>query len=130
MDVFEGPGLVAGANTDPEFRLAARFWNATIRLEIGDAHYVLEVCEGAVRGLEPLRPDEADASTHSITAPRQEWERLLATKPEPFYQDLMAAVFRHGFRLEGDPVEFYPYYPAVTRFFELARELTSEAREA
>ena len=43
--------------------------------------------------------------------------------PKPFYQDLMAAQTRQGFKVTGpDLTAFHPYYRAVNRLFELMRE--------
>ena len=36
MDIARFDRLQKVANNDPEFRIAARFWNSTLRLEMGE----------------------------------------------------------------------------------------------
>lgn len=43
-------------NLDPEFKIAARFWNAIVRLEIGDETYVLVIRDGRLDSMAP--PEE------------------------------------------------------------------------
>jgi hypothetical protein len=57
-----------------------------------------------------------------ISAPVEDWRELLEPIPKPFFQDLMAAITRHNFKLEGDLVAFHPYYRATCRLFELMRQ--------
>jgi hypothetical protein len=48
---------------------------------------------------------------------------MLKPVPKAFYQDLMAAMTRHNFRVEGNLVAFNPYYRAICRLFELMRTI-------
>lgn len=112
--------LVDAANLDPEFRNAARFWTARLRLEICEGAVQVHIADGKITGIESGGESAADLS---ISAPREEWEELLEAVPRPFYQDLFGALERHGFRLEGDLEGFYPYYPAARRLIELMREI-------
>ena len=111
--------LKARANADPEFRLAARFWNAELALCDELAGQLVKIEDGRVRGLRPYAP--GDACDVSISAPREEWDRFLAPVPRPFYQDLWGAWTRHGFELDGDLDSLYAYYPALRRMFDLLR---------
>jgi hypothetical protein len=114
--------IIDSANEDGEFKMAARFWNATVRLDIGEQPHILRVRDGRLVSL--CKCDSAEAAGYDIriSAPEADWEELLRPVPRPFYQDLMAASWRHGFRVEGRVVEFYPYYRAINRLFELIRE--------
>jgi hypothetical protein len=42
------PKLQEAANGDPEFRLAARFWNTAVRLEMGDEALLLRTEKGQI----------------------------------------------------------------------------------
>jgi hypothetical protein len=91
--------LPDAANRDGEFRIAARFWDCTLRIDEGGRGNTIQIENGRITAVEP-----AGAGTSwdlRIAAPAEEWEKLLARVPRPFYQDLYGAVMHHGFGLEG-----------------------------
>jgi len=111
--------LAERANDDGEFALHARFWNATIKLRIGQTTHRLDVRDGrlADRGAW----FGAIAGDLTIEAEESEWANLLEGMPRPFYQDLYAATIHHGFTVAGDTRHYCAYYPAVRRLIELMR---------
>lgn len=123
MPLFNPLAVAAAANSDGEFQLAARLWNADVRLDVGEQAYLLRMREGRIADFESLQPAQLSAvrSDVRIFAPDSDWQELLRPVPKPFYQDLMAAMTRQGFQVEGDLVGFRPYYRAVNRLFELMR---------
>ena len=112
--------LAQRANADGEFALHARFWNATIRLDVGRSRYRLDVRDGIVADCTPWLGSIACDLT--IGADETEWGRLLEAIPKPFYQDLYAATVHHGFTVSGDQLNYCAYYPALRRLVELMRE--------
>lgn len=112
-------------NEDPEFKLAARFWNATVRIQIGKYRYKVLIDEGLFKSIEPWFG--AIACDLSITAPEEEWERLLELTPRPFYQDLYPAAIHHDFDVSGDLESYCAYYPAIRRMIEILREVNNSA---
>ena len=116
--------LPDAANRDGEFRIAARFWDCTLRLDEGDRGSTIRIENGQITAVEPA---QAGASWDlRIAAPPEEWEKLLAPVPQPFYQDLQGAATHHGFVLEGDlEHHLFPYYPAVRRLIEILRSTES-----
>ena len=121
MSLFETNSITSAANADGEFKLAARFWNADIRLEVGSDTYLMRMREGR---LSEFSKSDASKWDVKISAPESDWRELLKPVPKPFYQDLMAAMTRQGFKLEGDMLGFNPYYRATCRLFELMRKAT------
>ena len=121
MSLLDWPRLGKRANDDGEFRLLARFWNASIRIELGGEHVRLALRDGVVAGIEPWGGRTACDLT--ITAPESAWRELLAPLPKPFYHDLTAAAVHHEFGLFGDVRHRCAYYPAVRRLVELMREV-------
>jgi hypothetical protein len=119
--MFDESRIAQAANDDAEFRLAARFWNSTIRFDAGDESYRLKIREGKIAEFAPIAGNDARQYDIRISAPREDWHELLKPTPRPFYQDLMAAVWRQGFKLEGDLLGFNPYYQAMNRLLELMR---------
>jgi hypothetical protein len=119
MALFDTHAITLAANSDGEFKLAARLWNADLRFEIGAEPYLLQIREGRISEF-----SKADASKWDvkISAPESDWRELLRPIPKPFYQDLMAAMTRQGFKVEGDLLGFNPYYRATCRLFELMRQ--------
>lgn len=117
--------LPAAANGDPEFRIAARFWNSTLRLEMGETALLIRIDKGemtevisGVQAFALLSP-----SNIVISAPADEWRKFLERIPKPFYTDLFGATTHHGFKVGGDMESFYAYYPAVRRLFDIMRSL-------
>lgn len=106
-------------NDDPEFRYNARYWDASLRLGIGENRLCVRIANGHVEAIRPFGPD--DSSDIGVDAATEEWEQLLAPVPRPFYQSLYAATLHHGFTLTGDDVETYAYMGALTRLLDVMR---------
>lgn len=119
MALLDTQAIVSAANSDGEFKLAARLWNADVRLDVGDDGYLMRVRDGRISEFSPSNSSNYDVK---ISAPESDWRELLKPVPKAFYQDLMAAMTRHGFRVEGDLLGFNPYYRATCRLFELMRK--------
>ncbi len=113
----------ARANDDGEFRIHARFWNATVRLGVGHRNYRVPIDNGCVGLIE--RWSGGVASDLAIHAPEADWQALLATLPRPFYQDLYPAAIHHGFEVVGDTANYCAYYPAIRRLIEIMREVNN-----
>ena len=109
------------ANDDAEFRIAARFWEAVLRIGVDDAGTLIRIRDGRIEEVAPELPIGMSSWDFSISAGAEQWRRFLEPVPEPFYQDLWGASLYHGFRVEGNLETFYPYYAAVRRMFELMR---------
>lgn len=127
MALFNAAAATEIANSDGEFQIAARFWNANLRLdardESGDVSYLLRIRDGRI--VEFTRLDSAPKVDCDVTisAPLVDWREMLKPVPKPFFQDLMAAMTRQGFRVEGDLLGFNPYYRATCRLIEIMRNL-------
>ena len=53
----------------------------------------------------------------ALRAPEELWAKLLAPVPPPMFNDIVpAAAF--GFVVDGDPLTYWQYYPAVRRLIE------------
>ncbi len=106
-------------NDDAEFRRAARYWDGSVRLGIGDAPFCLRLEQGRVEELRPWAV--GDRSDVDITASEAEWERLLAPVPRPFYQSLAGAVMHHEVSLGGDVETSTVYTGALQRLLDVLR---------
>jgi hypothetical protein len=117
--------LPAAANNDPEFRITARFWNSTLRLDMGDVPLLIRIEKGQIT--EVVSGEHAFSlltpANIIISAPAAEWQKFLERIPKPFYVDLWGATAYHGFKVGGDMESFYAYYPAVRRLFDIMRAL-------
>ena len=129
MDITRFERLQTAANNDPEFRIAARFWDTVLRITMGDTAHLLYIRDGQMTAVRPWDPMQQVWTSWqvSITAPAEDWSKFLAPLPPPFYQDLWGATLHHGFTVEGDLASFYPYYPAMRRLFDLMRAVVREA---
>jgi hypothetical protein len=120
MALIEWTRLADRVNADGEFALAARFWDATLRLDVGPESRRLRFEAGTLREVASCERD-AECDLH-VSAPAEEWERLLEPVPRPFYQDLFGAQLHHDIALNANPVDFAAYYPALRRLLEILRE--------
>jgi hypothetical protein len=127
MPLFDCDAVAQAANADSEFKLAARFWSADLRLAADDETYLMSIRDGRITLFSQLRGAEAAKTTSDvqITGSRAGWRELLKPVPKPFFQDLMSAVTRENFQLEGDLISFYPYYRATCRLLEIMRTIPS-----
>jgi hypothetical protein len=127
MAIFDASAIAAAANADGEFQLAARLWNTDLRFDVGNDSYILRMRDGRIAEFAPLDASMAASvkSDARISAPISDWDELLKPVPKPFFQDLMAAITRQNFKLEGDLPGFHPYYRATCRLFELMRQAQS-----
>jgi DsbC/DsbD-like thiol-disulfide interchange protein len=118
--------LQAGVNADPEFRLAARYWNATLSLESTTRALRVEIAEGRIAN---CREGEAgEPATITVRAPDDGWAQFLAPVPRPFYQDLLGGcVQHHGFTVAGDILTLSAYYQATQRLFAVMRVLRTQS---
>jgi len=123
MALIDWAGLADRVNGDAEFALAARFWDATLRLDLGPRSRRLRFEGGALRQVSPCADDAA--CDLYISAPEREWEHLLEPVPAPFYQDVFGAQLHHDVELGEDPLDFAAYYPALRRLVEILREARS-----
>ena len=109
-------------NLDPEFVLAARYWNARLKLFIGDDAYFVDIVDGVItRFVEGA--NGFDSYTIVIGGPLDVWEQILKEVPPPFYQDFWSAFMRHGFTMTGDLESLYAYYGALRRMVEVLRSI-------
>ena len=113
-------------NRDPEFRLAARLWDATLRLDMGDHSHSRRFEDGSLVDVAPCAADAA--CDLFVGASEEQWQELLAPVPRPYYQDLFGAQWQHGVRLPEDPVAYAAYYPALRRLIQLLSAAREEAR--
>lgn len=129
MDISRFDRLQDAANNDPEFRIAARFWNSALRFEMGDAVLHVRLVDGRITTVAPGRPaiELLTPSNICVAAAAAEWQQLLQPIPKPFYVDLWSATAHHGFTVAGDMEMFYAYYPAVRRLIDLMRTLARGA---
>jgi hypothetical protein len=124
LHLADPAGLQAGANADAEFRLAARYWNATLSLESPTRALRVEILEGRVANCREGAAGEP--ATITVTAPDDGWAEFLAPEPRPFYQDLLGGcVQHHGFTVAGDMLTLSAYYQATQRLFAVMRALRS-----
>jgi len=119
--------VVTLAADDGEWRIAARMWNAVLRLDVDQVAHLLRIENGKLvnHTAAPASDPAATPYTVRVAATGDGWRELLAPVPRPFYQDLYGAMTRHGFTAGGDFESFFAYYPAVRRLVELLRAAQS-----
>ena len=134
MDLVDLERFKDTVNRDPEFKIAARFWDGTVKVGMGEHTLILKIKDGVLQDvLEPAGSNlmvvmrEYDIE---VSAPEAEWVQFLQEKPRRFYHDLFAAVVRHDFTWGGDMQMWFAYYGALRRMFELMRGSAKVPQEA
>ncbi|MFC9978437.1 alpha/beta fold hydrolase [Gordonia sp. NPDC127522] len=109
--------VVTAANADGEFPRVARYWTCLLRLSFGRETVTFRLDDGHIS----VGPADAELGPDDvlITAPAQEWTKLLAAVPEAGWHDLYKA---HGFTVDADFLVFGPYYAAIRRLVDLMRD--------
>ena len=114
--------LQSSIDADPEFRMAARYWTATLSLESPSHALRIEIADGRVASCRETAPGQP--ATITVLAPEDGWAQFLAAVPRPFYQDLLGGcVQHHGFQVAGDMLSLSAYYQAASRLFAVMRTL-------
>ncbi len=128
MPLVDPARLQAAANSDPEFRLAARYWNATLSLESPSRALRVEIADGLLASCRA--GERGQPATITVVASDEGWAEFLAAVPRPFYQDLLGGcVQHHGFTLAGDLLSLSAYYQASQRLFAIMRGLRARTGE-
>ena len=126
MPLADPTALVTAANADPEFRMAARYWTASLALAAPAGTLRVEIADGRVATC--CNGSSGEPATITVTAPDDGWARFLAPVPRPFYQDLLGGcVQHHGFTVAGDMLELNAYYLATQRLFAVMRALRARS---
>jgi hypothetical protein len=113
--------LAERLNADPEFRLSAATWTASLAWYVADGgRYRLNVADGVVTHF-GVDAGCADPATVRMHFSRRDWLQLFEPVPKPLSE--LWSVLRSGeATLEGDLVEsFFPYYPALSRAIAVVR---------
>ena len=108
------------ANDDAEFAIAARMWNADVVFASGADAVRMTVHEGRIGEVAAAAPDAS--ATIRVSGPADGWAKALQRVPPAFYHDLYGAMMHHGFTIEGPVEEVGPYYRAISRLIEIARD--------
>ena len=120
MAMIDKDAFVASVNRDPEFAVACRYFNGSLKLDMGDDPILLTFRDGKLARLsEATLFDSADVA---IKGSVEGWQEFLQPTPKPFFHDMFAAVVREGFEWSGDLVTFFAYYGAFRRMFDVMRE--------
>jgi hypothetical protein len=112
-------------NSDPEFRLAARYMTEDILFGVGGSRCIVKVRDGAVKEI-ALNPTPVDKWDYFIKGPEKSWEKLLQPFPPPFYQGFFTAAMREDFEFGGNVEALFAYYWATQRMIAVMRQLQNE----
>lgn len=121
MSLVDTEKLKSALNNDREFKITAKFWDSTLKLNIGQDAILIRVRDGEVREVSSS-PSMFDSVDLIFAAPESEWREFLQPAPKPFYNDIFAAGLHRGFSWTGDMEAMFRHYPAIRRMFDVMRE--------
>ncbi len=102
---------------DGEFRLAARYWDGSLTLDLDGTRLEFSIVDGRTAG----GPDAEPEPSITVSGPEDVWSQILAEVPPPCYNDILPARM-FGLRVGGNRETFWQYYPAIRRLVDLLRE--------
>jgi hypothetical protein len=116
-----------GGNSDPEFAIAGRYWNAIIRFYTNEAdEYFMQIEHGRVTCFRE-GSDGYRVSTIYVGGPRRTWREILRPRPKRFCNDFFPAAIHRGMQLGGDLSSLYAYYGALQRITAIMRREFNKA---
>lgn len=108
-------GIAERCRADGEFRLASRFWDGSLELDLGAERLAFTLAAGQIR------PGIESPADIRIAGPAATWERLLSPLPPPLFNDIMPAR-AFGLTVAGNDEMFSQYFPAIRRMVDILRE--------
>jgi hypothetical protein len=113
-------------NSDPEFRLASRFFSKDILLIVGEAKCIVKLRDGNVTEIKG-NPTFMNPWSFFIKGSAEAWQKFLQPIPPPTFTDLYGCMSRQHFELGGDIEAAFAHYWALTRMLDVLRELENES---
>lgn len=111
--------LEAILQEDKEFNREIRYFDGTVKLQMGDATYCLLIKDGKLVTLTDKLPADTTADT-VFGGTDFQWSNLLAAVPVPFFQCIQTSCVREGMTMSND-VKSLAYLPAWNRLFRVMR---------
>lgn len=111
-------------SNDPEFMREIRYYDGTLRMNMGDDSYQIVFSNGRPVDATDKAPSYSAPVTTWITGTDNMWEHLLARKPIPYYQCLQTTCVKHGMTMSSN-VETLAYLPAWNRMVFVLRDIVN-----
>lgn len=106
---------------DPEFNLHRKYFEAKIRVVIGETQsFQLIIRDGLDIEVDPV-VTPFDGFDIQLAGSEEHWAKMLEPYPPAFYQDFYPAMVHHGFKIEGDMEMIYAFLPAIRRLGDIFR---------
>jgi hypothetical protein len=109
-------------NTDPEFKLAARYMSEDVLLEAGDDRCLIRVREGQVPEIK-INPPVSEHGKIGIKAMSESWGKLLQASPSPSYTGLNAGMMRGHLQISGNMELAFAYLWALNRLLDIMKQV-------
>ena len=121
VDPSQTIALRNACNTDPEYRLASRFFSNNFLLIAGDVRCIVQVRDGAVTEINH-NPSFMQPWSFYIQGAVSSWEKFLQPKPPPFFTDIYGCISRKNLDVGGDMEAVLAHFWAITRMLDIFRE--------
>ncbi|GGL14020.1 hypothetical protein [Nocardia jinanensis] len=109
-------------NTDESLVRRGHYVTAAMLLDLEDASYIVHVRAGRIEAVEP-KPAVMPVWTFALRAPRAEWEKFFAPRPQPGSHDIMALLRRRVMTVEGD---LHPFITNLQYFKDILATLRDQ----
>lgn len=88
-------------NADAALVRRGRYLTTTFLLQIGQAAWLIAICEGRIVSVTP-GPFVMPSSSFALRADAEAWSKFCEHRPPPGSNDLMALIKRRALKAEGD----------------------------
>lgn len=112
-------------NSDPEFRIAAKYMSQDILIAADDQQCIFKVRDGVITKI-MVNPSPMEPWDFFIKAPEKSWELFLRLLPPPFFHSLFGATIREDFRFGGNVEAMFTHYWATQRMLTILRQFQNE----
>jgi hypothetical protein len=109
-------------NSDPEFKLAAKFFSNDIQVAADTSKCIIKVRDGVITDI-VLDPTFMDPWDFFIKASTDAWQKFLQPVPPPYHNSLFPAMIRQTFEVGGDLESLFAHFWPVNRMLDIMREL-------
>ena len=109
-------------NQDGAFRQVSRDMTLTVALEMDGTARLVTFRDGSLTAIRPFVA-VTESVDLTISGNASFWRKLLMPVPPPRYQNLYAGVRAETCRVSGNAELYWAYFAALTRLFDVLRDV-------
>lgn len=113
------------ANEDFEFTREIRYYTGRLHVTIGEQAWEAEFHDGKLISVNDASAAGPHDAALAISGSVEQWEKMTAPYPPPFFQSLQSSSIKHGVQLSNTD-QLFAYLPALNRLMQIFRQANVE----